>query len=278
MYSRAVAKTQSMRTALSVQIIVGLLASYFVSSEAGCANISKLGYQVDGTLNSSSCREFGGAWILDCCMPCSVNSLARGSIVVGSDFFPRLEEALSFNYSLPPKMLQLLPGVYPRPGNCESTINYDSVQIIGVCGNAFTKIDCNKSAFHFKITGRNITIQGLTLVNGFSSENGGCIAVTPPATGMTLVDNFLLNCVSYQNGGAISFSSKDLQQFSQSVEISIIGECRIENCSAKDSGGAVYITVASRFSPFNYTTEKLSSRICSELFVCAGKSARSQTQ
>jgi hypothetical protein len=217
-----------------------------MKSEAGCANISRLGYEVDGKVDSVLCRAIGGVWILDCCVPCSVNALSRGSIVVDNEIFSSIEESLSFRYSYRPKMLQLLPGVYTAPGNCESTINYDSVQIIGICGNSFTKIDCNQSAFHFKLTGQNISIQGLQLVNGKSVENGGCIAIIPPATGINLVDTFLLNCVSNQNGGAISLSSTDLLQ-NQSVAISMTGECRIENCIAKGSGGALYITVTRRY-------------------------------
>ncbi len=227
---------------IAVQIIVGLII-FSTRSEGKCSNLSNLGYEVDGTVDSISCRDLGGAWVLDCCIPCSVNAWAGGSIVVDNAIFPSIKTALSFNYSLPPKILQLLPGVYLPFGNCESNINYDSVQIIGICGSAFTKIDCNSSAFHFQITGRKITIKGLTLENGFSNENGGCIAITPPATEMTLVDAFLLNCVSDKNGGAISLSSTDLP--SPSIAISMNGACRIENCSAK-SGGAIYITVESR--------------------------------
>ncbi len=235
-----------MRTAVSVQIIAVLFISFSIRSEAGCAILSRIGYTVQNTSDSISCRDFGGAWVSDCCISCSLNQFARGSVIADNEIFARMEEALSFNYSNPPKLLQLLPGAYSRPGNCESIINYNSVQIIGVCGRAFTKIDCNQTAFHFKLTERNITIQGLTLVNGKNVENGGCIAITPPATGMTLVDSFLVNCFSYKNGGAISLST-DLLQRSQGVAISIIGECRIENCSAKNSGGALYIMVASRY-------------------------------
>jgi hypothetical protein len=231
---------------LAVQIVVGL-SVFAASSEASCATLSKQGYTVNGTVDPISCKAFGGAWVSDCCMPCSVNLLAEGSIVVDNkEIFHRMDEVLSFKYTNQPKVLQLLPGLYTRPGNCESTINYDSIQIIGVCGNAFTKIDCNRSAYHFKLTGRNITIQGLALVNGISADNGGCISIIAPATGVTLVDSFLFNCVSYKNGGAISLISTDLQQLSESIAISMIGECRIENCSATNSGGALYVMVARR--------------------------------
>jgi hypothetical protein len=240
----------SMRS--SMHIVFGLIFFYFSApSEASCANFSRLGYVVNEIGDSNRCRDIGGAWVSDCCIPCASNSRAGGLIVVDTDFFPRMEEALSFTYSTPPKILQLLPGVYPLSGNCHSTVNYDSAQIIGVCGSSFTKIDCNQSAFHFKITGSNVTLQGLTLANGFSVENGGCITIIPPATGMTLVDSSLLNCMSYQSGGAISVGSPAAMQISPSVSISLIGNCRIENCSAKSNGGAIYITVASRYPLMN---------------------------
>jgi predicted outer membrane repeat protein len=175
--------------------------------------------------------------------------MARGLIIAENRFFPRMEAALSFNYSRQLKLLLVLPGVYPAPGNCKSTINYDSVQIIGVCGHQFTKFDCNGSSFHFKVTGQNITIQGLQLMNGNSDENGGCIAITPPATGITIIDTFLLNCFSEKNGGAISFT--DQLQESHSIAISILGESSIESCSAVN-GGALYISMDSRSLPLKY--------------------------
>jgi hypothetical protein len=245
-----------MQTAVTVQIIAGLLIYFSMRSEAGCTSLSRIGYVVDDSINSISCRDFGGAWVLECCIRCSVNIMASGAILVDNEIFTRMDEALSFNYSNPPKVLQLLPGAYHRPGNCESTINYDSIQLIGVCGNAFTKLDCDQSAFHFKLTGRNITIQGLTLMNGKNVENGGCISITPPATGITLVDTFLVNCISYSNGGAISLGSTDLMQQSQSLSISMIGGCRIENCSAKNNGGALYVVAASRY-PSNTRSKQL---------------------
>ncbi len=235
--------------AIDVHIILWLMF-YSAPSEATCTSLSKLGYTIaDSTVNSTSCRNFGGAWVSDCCLPCSINAMARGLIIAENRFFPRMEAALSFNYSRQLKLLLVLPGVYPAPGNCKSTINYDSVQIIGVCGHQFTKFDCNGSSFHFKVTGQNITIQGLQLMNGNSDENGGCIAITPPATGITIIDTFLLNCFSEKNGGAISFT--DQLQESHSIAISILGESSIESCSAVN-GGALYISMDSRSLPLKY--------------------------
>jgi hypothetical protein len=229
----------------AVQITVCLIF-FSASSDASCLNLSNLGYDVDLMASAIQCRDLGGAWILDCCVPCFSNSMARGLIIVGNAIFSRFQDALSFDFTFPPTMLQLLPGVYTQGGNCRSTVTYDSVQIIGVCGSKFTTIDCNRSEFHFKLTGRNVTIQGLTLVNGFSVEDGGCISIRPPASGINLVESFLLNCISYQNGGAISLGNADLLPISPSVSISLAGGCRIVNCSAKKNGGAMYIMVASR--------------------------------
>ena len=233
----------------SVQLVAMESLRYFgfcliiASAQATCANFSAAGYQVTSDSNSGNCNGNGGEWVLGCCIACGPNKFATGLIVSGNTIFSSIENAFLSNIS---STLQFLPGVYRGPAYCGVSISNDLVQLLGVCGPALTTIDCGQSSPHFMVRGQNFTIQGLTLRNGQSAGSGGCISILSPGAGIALIDTILSNCVSFQDGGAISVNNADQSLPSQSVSISITGQSRIENCSARQHGGALYMSIASR--------------------------------
>jgi hypothetical protein len=218
-------------------------------TDATCAELSTLGTIVLENMRQLYCQAAGGAWVLDCCIRCAEN--LRGGVVRGNSIYSSLSDALSSNLSnsLNSNNLELLPGLYTGIENCHLSLVENQMHIIGVCGAHFTAIDCGKLYYHMKISGRNFILEGLTLLNGFSYQNGGCIAIALPATGITVVDSVLYHCVSYQNGGAISFDGTSPDVVSQNLSITIRGNSRIENCSASQKGGAFYIVVTNRWRP-----------------------------
>jgi len=73
-------------------------------------------------------------------------------------------------------------------------------------------IDCQGKNRHISIDGtRNITLIGITLMNGDSGhEDGGCVSMTRGVLTFKLVDSLLVNCRSGGSGGAIHVSIRSL--------------------------------------------------------------------
>ena len=95
-------------------------------------------------------------------------------------------------------------------GYCNPQVN--AVKIEGIMGKELTIIDCQGRNRHLSIDGtRNITLIGVTLMNGDSGhEDGGCVSMTRGVLTFKLVDSLLVNCRSGGSGGAIHVSIRSL--------------------------------------------------------------------
>jgi hypothetical protein len=259
-----------------------LMVLILPSTDATCAELSTMGQIVLDNVGQVYCKAAGGAWVFDCCIRCTEN--VRGVVIRGNSSYPSLSEVLSSNStnSIKSLNLELLPGVYTGNENCQLSLMEDNMHILGVCGAHFTTIDCGELYYHMKISGRGLILEGLTLLNGFSYESGGCISISLPAAGITVLDSVLYHCVSHQNGGAISFDGVSTwaspDGVNQNISIAIKGNSRIENCSARQKGGAFYIVVTNRWCPHplffstNYCHQiatEISVGICDVLLIYA---------
>jgi hypothetical protein len=225
-----------------------LFCALISSTNGDCQPFVDLGYQiVDLGRDLASCNARSGAWVTGCCFGCETNKFMNGAIVMQEKNVSKdIKSAVQSSTPNVTTIFQMLPGIYVGDGNCGLSIsNYVSAQFTGVCGAVYTTIDCNNSAYHLKWTGNSLTLKNITLKNGFSAENGGCISVLKPGATITLIDTILLNCVSYKDGGALSINNVDESKPSQSVSISMNGSSRIQNCSARGHGGALYLEAGS---------------------------------
>jgi hypothetical protein len=221
-----------------------LFFALIFSANSDCQPFVDLGYQIiDLGREPASCKARSGAWVMNCCLECGANKFKNGAVVLQeNNLFRDIKIAVQSSTPNVTNMFQMLPGIYVGNGNCGLHMNnYVSAQFTGVCGASYTAIDCNRSAYHLKWTGNSLTLNNITFKNGFSAENGGCVSVLQPGATITLIDTILVNCVSYQNGGALSIDNLDASQPSQSVSISMNGSSRIENCTARGHGGALYL-------------------------------------
>ena len=229
---------------LHLRILIGF--ALILSAKSMCSEIEALGYQTIIARDEISCVSSNGVWLVDCCIPCESNQFASGAVLEEGLVFSNLYSAVS-RVMMDTAIFRILPGVYMGIYNCNINVQVSASQMIGVCGPLYTTINCNNSLSHLRVTntGASFELNGVTLINGFNGENGGCISINGPGAMITLVDVKLLNCVSHKSGGAISMYNIDLSYFSVSTMISIKGKSRIENCSAKLNGGALYLLVGS---------------------------------
>ena len=108
----------------------------------------------------------------------------------------------------------------------------NAVKIESIMGKKLTIIDCQGKNRHLSIVGpRNITLIGITLMNGDSGhEDGGCVSITRGV--LTLVDSLLVNCRSGGSGGAIYVSIRSLIDIRRS---------EFDGCQAIGNGGCLTI-------------------------------------
>ena len=150
--------------------------------------------------------------------------------------------------------------IFMRPGNYTGFCNLEvnAVKIEGIMGKQNTIIDCKGMQRHFSIEGtRNITVIGLTLINGYAEDDdGGCIKLRNGV--LTLVESDLINCRTGRSGGAIHISVRSLidirrANFITSHAIENGGALTIKNSTVRahsstfanahagQVGGAVYL-------------------------------------
>ena len=210
-----------------------------------CSDIVTAGYQTIVARDVVSCNSLNGVWIPDCCIACENNKDASGAVILENILFSNITSAVLSSIVNSTSKFSLLPGVYQGADNCGINVPNYASRMIGVCGALYTSINCNNSLYHFKVMGYSFELNGLTLINGFNADNGGCVSMMTPGAVLMLTDSKLIHCISYQNGGAINMNNVDMSQQSQSASVSITGKSSIENCSAKLNGGALYLAVGS---------------------------------
>ncbi len=151
--------------------------------------------------------------------------------------FPLATVQKAINLSSEADEVVLLPGEYVGTGN--NNINFSGKAITVRSDNpespdivAGTIIDCQNSAQAFLLysgEGINSEIYGLTIINGYSSANGGAIDGNPqmPASPM-IINCVFFNCSAYNNGGVIANVAGS------------INYCTFQNNHAEGLGGAIF--------------------------------------
>jgi predicted outer membrane repeat protein len=155
--------------------------------------------------------------------------------------------------------LDIPPGYYTSL-DCGIDVQADNVTIKSSMRNVV--IDCLGMARHFNISGSNVTIEGLLLLNGTSPTDtpnnildGGCILIQGNNT--VIRDSSFVNCWAAENGGAISVSNMktfvrlagvNIRQSNASLGGGVWsrGLLTLDNCTltfntARLHGGAVFI-------------------------------------
>ncbi len=120
----------------------------------------------------------------------------------------------SASTNIPPRAVR--PGSYfTGSGSCGITVAQSHVTIRGRgTGAGGTLIDCAGRVRHFAVLGHNVTLAGLSLINGSAvagacgvgapcafNSDGGCILLA--GSGATLLDCVLSNCSAEGRGGAV---------------------------------------------------------------------------
>ncbi len=90
--------------------------------------------------------------------------------------------------------VEFLPGRYT--GRCTAQITSKQLLLVGVGGKALTSLDCQNNGRHLHVTGgSSVTLEGLTLVGGNTTGDGGCVLVEE-ASELRVVDSHLSGCTS----------------------------------------------------------------------------------
>ena len=141
-------------------------------------------------------------------------------VKIGQEYFT-LKDAIGT--LLPGGTLELGSGLYAGSQSCDVEINVSNVVIRGVDGSAKTVIDCNHHTRHFTIFSSHVSIIGLHLDRGASTnsfgtsgQSGGCIYA---AGNSTLVSNCIFSSCWADTGGAIVAVSGSANLTVQNVTI-----------------------------------------------------------
>lgn len=134
-------------------------------------------------------------------------------------------------------------GIYSGPYVCNNTIKVSNVSIQAANKGNVT-IDCGSTSRHFAILGSSVTIFGITMLNGFSKDPGGCLYVN--GSGLLLQYCSIRRCTTTSTGGGIMLAATG-------AEI-VLYNSQFSACSAL-SGGAIYLNLASRLLGQNVIIE-----------------------
>ncbi len=125
-------------------------------------------------------------------------------------------------------------GNYSGPDICGKVISTPNVTIRAeIMGKVI--IDCTARSRHFSIVARDVRIEGLSLINGFAQQSGGCVYVNE--SGAVLQDCILERCITSGNGGGIVLASAGSEL--------LLHRTAIQICSALNGGG-VFVNASAR--------------------------------
>lgn len=134
----------------------------------------------------------------------------------------------------------------------DSGFTTDGIKIekdrITINGNGHT-IDASNKARIFNTTGNNIFITNLTIINGFSEENGGAIILSDM---VTLINVTLKNNHANQGGAIFAIGMLNIEN------------CSFDNNTADDYGGCIKSEMALSVSNSNFTNSK--SKYCPAIY------------
>jgi predicted outer membrane repeat protein len=100
--------------------------------------------------------------------------------------------------------LYLNSGIYSGPANCNLNILQSNIAILAYPPNSVI-IDCGQISPHLKVLASNISLSGIEFRNGFTTTNGGCIAISNSAS-VLISNSKFLNCKAANHGGGIYIS------------------------------------------------------------------------
>jgi hypothetical protein len=147
-------------------------------------------------------------------------------------------------------LVTLQDGTYSGRRICNTTIRTSNITFQAVNESSSVRIDCGSSSRHFIVLGQNVTFSGISFINGFSRDAGGCLSVN--GTGLVLRNCRVERCITTSTGGGI-------------MSLTVGGDILLENtrflsCSAV-SGGAVYVNTGSRLFARSLTVENCSATL-----------------
>lgn len=93
--------------------------------------------------------------------------------------------------------------------------------------------------------GTTLTLQGLTLQNGYSNSGGGGAVSVQDAGNLTVIDCYFHNNLADGNGGAIAFSGNG--------DLTVLNSTFANNASSFGSGGAIFASFSGNLSVTNST-------------------------
>ena len=174
-------------------------------------------------------------------------------------------------------IVTLADGVYSGKLCCGQLIRVSNVTIRAQNSDKVT-IDCVSQYQHFNIIAVNVSVQGIALINGFSTKSGGCVSGN--VSGISFKMCRLENCATLGNGGgmwlgpmaAITLQSLTIQSStainggaiyaSSASSVTILEHFMIRLNSASGYGGGLYIG-ASTVVKFNVTDSMFFSNTAS---------------
>lgn len=140
--------------------------------------------------------------------------------------------------------ISLNQGTYTNPGNCFTQVGggyYSNISnlIIQAAPNNTVIIDCGSVYSHFRfqasVSPLSVTLNGLTLINGFTNGNGGCVSAQG-IVGLVVQNSVFKNCQAQLSGGAIYAD----------ISVSILDSNFYNSFAA--NGGALYFLASSSVS------------------------------
>jgi len=154
----------------------------------------------------------------------------------------------------PDSTFRFQPGIYRAgSGGCDVLLP-PGVRLVAASATGRVEIDCEGTGRHFRVpAGGRAVVEGLTLRNGASSLDAGCILVDSGAT-IELRGSVLANCTATGRGGCIHLSQGSAATVRDSV---------LEDCVAEMDGGGVYASGASLLLD-NSTVRRCSAGSCTE--------------
>ena len=198
---------------------------------------------------------------ITCCSLSILNILMLGTdarewIVNSNASYSRAVDNISIGDTI-----TMLEGEYSGQMCCPKVISVPNVTIRAK--KAYTVvIDCNSSSQHLVVNAPNFKFFGISLMNGFSEDAGGCVLVN---ASQSLYENGKLeNCVTYGTGGGMMLTSHATRVTFINMEITQ---------SSAANGGAAYVNGALEIRQSLAVSDNAASNFGGGLFLNSGSAA-----
>lgn len=157
------------------------------------------------------------------------NNITSRRLLATADPATRLFEAMS-TVRYPGARILLPPGVYNIPQSLPVHVSDILLSFSGSSGDPAAVLNCGGNQC-FNITAPGLSIEGITIQNGYSSYEGGVVALPSRSSVSFTQVRFINNTAGVQGGVLSAADGCDI----------VVNECVFEENTAVESGGSIHM-------------------------------------